>query len=91
MEGGIMTETSLYENMLSLQTVVLALQQRVGNLEGKHIPDKAYDIKLLREEVEELRIMRKEVYVAYSTLEVDGPNTRMVERLLHKALYRGKS
>jgi hypothetical protein len=43
-----------------------------------------------QDEIEILRTMRKEVVVAYATLEVDGPNTRTVERLLHKALYPGQ-
>jgi hypothetical protein len=83
----LLYENAVYENMWSLQMALLALQQRVDMLEGKHIPDKAYDINLLTKEIAELRMMRKEVVVAYATLEVDGPNTRTVERLLHKALY----
>jgi rRNA processing protein Krr1/Pno1 len=50
------------------------------------------DLTQLQDEIEELRTMRKEVVVAYATLEVDGPNTRTVERLLYKALYpKGRS
>jgi hypothetical protein len=44
------------------------------------------ELRTMRKEVAELRMMRNRVAVAYMALDVDGPNTSTVKRLLHKAL-----
>jgi hypothetical protein len=70
------------------------LEERLSALEKIHPPETtgriippSHEWNELRGEVTLLLKMRAEVVVAYATLEVDGPNTRTVERLLYKALY----